>query len=328
MYNQNPCTYYPTNILGGSQIPPNPISLGVSGYNNWSNQPYPPPAQPNPALMGMGGYYTGNYNNLLNPFYNQQQEEIKKQKEHAEKIAESWKIISRSSHEVLGDIEGEELEEYLKQQYDIVERKQPDINNYECDSTLVVSVVRGDEVIIKPKAAKDVYTAYTFMEEQNNNAFINRMLSIPNLAINSFGSNLAADHLKITEAHNKIVNPDAGFVEFTYAMKDLYIAQLKEKAAEILNVGNLYDKELFKGLINKSRGTNSFYGGLYAAHMGQMYRQQYNPYSTLTPTGTYSSERARALNLSDMAVTLPDHLKSYEEKKRNFINMVLAQGGK
>lgn len=328
MINQNPSTYYPTNMLGGVQIPPNPISFGMNGYNNWPNQPssFAPPAQPNPALMGMGGYYSGNYyNNLLNPFYNQQQEELKKQKEHAEKIAESWKIMSRSSHRVLQDMTEEEIEESVKQYDPKDPNKRPDPNEYKCDSTMVISVVRGDEVVIKPKAVKDVYTAYVYMEEQNNSAFIGRLLNSPNIIVNGFGSNVNADHQKITEAHNKIVSPDAGFIEFSYAMKDLYIAQLKERSKEILNVGNLYDKELFKGLIEKSRGTKSFYGGLYAAHMGQMYA---NPYSTLTPTGTFSSERAKALNLSDMAVTLPDHLKSYEEKKRHFIDMVLAQGRK
>lgn len=322
MYGQTPYAYYPTSVLGGSPIPPNPISFGANGYNNWPNQsqPFAPPAQPNPALNGMGGYYTGNYyNNFLNPFYSQQQEELKKQKEHIEKVAEAWKIMSRSSHKVLGDMTDEEIEESLKQ-YDIVEPKPNNLNDYKCDSTMVTSVVRGEEVVVKPKVIKDVYTAYVYMEEQNSTALFSRYLDIPQFT-NVYGSNIEEDHIKITEAHNKIVSPDAGFVEFSYAMKDLYIAQLKEHAKETINIGKLYDKELFRGLMNKSRGTKSFYGDLYASQMGMMN----NPYRTLTPTGTYSSERAKALNMSDMAVTLPDSLKTYEEKKRHFMEMVLAQ---
>lgn len=331
--NQN--VYYPANNLGGTyQVPPNPISLGMNGYNQpqWPNQPnqnyYQRPADPNPALSGMGGYYTGNYYSGLFPMYNSYQEELDKKRKHDEAIASSWKLLSRGIHELDKDITGDDLEYHLKQ-YDVItpETQQQEQKAPEFKSTMVISVEKNGKKILNPVAVEKGATAYRYLEHQQAAKLIETIKTNPNLVqFNTYGQNVARDHQKITERHNKFYkDSNPGFVEFMYLMKDIYIDQLKQEAEKTENIAELYNKPMLKEVIMKSRGTNSFYGNLYQSSSGFALDGRYR---TLSPTGTFSTERAKELNISDMAVTLPDSLKPYAEKKQEFINFILNNSSK
>lgn len=299
------------NILGGNQIPPNPIiNFGAINYNQGGGyvDPVSRPPQyqqqyPNNMMMG-SSYYNNIYNGYYNPYLAQKQQELREieEKEQARRVANIWKRMSRACNEAL-HIDIEDWDEHLKQYDPVFETKTPE------RSGIRVKLIREDEVICDPEKF-GYYNRVIY--KQDEDSITSNLIRITATGI-PYNYQLAMRveyNNRIYEQSKAKFGDNMGLAEYLDKAGELYSEALVSKYMERRNnMKNIYDSSDFKKLLQQNGSGDGYFSTTFA-------RQEISPGLFTGPT------------LGSLEVTVPEHLgRKYDEVRQRFMQSILNNSG-